>query len=43
MSLRTSHSAGPVLVWAALFGVVLAFVDQAVQRLPDAPTLHWVR
>ncbi|MEV4556950.1 prepilin peptidase [Kitasatospora sp. NPDC049285] len=29
----------PVLVWLALFGVVLAFVDGAVHRLPDALTL----
>ncbi|MFE0459838.1 prepilin peptidase [Kitasatospora sp. NPDC058965] len=30
---------GPALVWVALFGVVLAFVDLAVHRLPDALTL----
>lgn len=29
----------PVLCWVALFGVVLAFVDLAVHRLPDALTL----
>ncbi|MCX4747030.1 prepilin peptidase [Kitasatospora sp. NBC_01287] len=30
---------GPVLGWIALFAVVLAFVDAAVHRLPDALTL----
>ncbi|MDH6112566.1 leader peptidase (prepilin peptidase)/N-methyltransferase [Kitasatospora sp. MAP12-15] len=30
---------GPALVWVALFAVVLAFVDTAVHRLPDALTL----
>ncbi|MFD7640057.1 prepilin peptidase [Kitasatospora sp. NPDC059795] len=29
----------PLLVWVALFGTVLAFVDAGVQRLPDALTL----
>ncbi|WP_159073081.1 prepilin peptidase [Kitasatospora fiedleri] len=29
----------PVLVWLALFGTVLGFVDAAVKRLPDALTL----
>ncbi|MFD8594506.1 prepilin peptidase [Kitasatospora sp. NPDC059646] len=29
----------PLLVWVALFGVVLGFVDGAVKRLPDALTL----
>ncbi|MFJ5923176.1 prepilin peptidase [Kitasatospora sp. NPDC092948] len=29
----------PLLVWVALFGVALAFVDAAVKRLPDALTL----
>ncbi len=37
-------AAGPVgvlpLLWAAAFGVVLAFVDGAVRRLPDALTLR---
>ncbi|GLW74529.1 hypothetical protein Kpho02_68270 [Kitasatospora phosalacinea] len=28
----------PLLVWLALFGTVLAFVDAAVKRLPDALT-----
>ncbi|GAA1974528.1 prepilin peptidase [Kitasatospora viridis] len=31
--------AGPVLAWVALLGVVLAFVDTAVHRLPDLLTL----
>ncbi|MFE9425324.1 prepilin peptidase [Kitasatospora sp. NPDC006697] len=30
---------GPALVWVALLGVLLAFVDGAVHRLPDALTL----
>ncbi|MDH6116610.1 leader peptidase (prepilin peptidase)/N-methyltransferase [Kitasatospora sp. GAS204A] len=30
---------GPALGWVALFAVVLAFVDAAVHRLPDALTL----
>jgi leader peptidase (prepilin peptidase)/N-methyltransferase len=34
-----SRPIGPALVWVALFGVVLAFVDAAVHRLPDALTL----
>ncbi|MEV4614475.1 A24 family peptidase [Kitasatospora sp. NPDC049258] len=38
-----AHRPGPLpllpLVWVALFGVVLGFVDAAVQRLPDALTL----
>ncbi|WAL73637.1 prepilin peptidase [Kitasatospora sp. YST-16] len=29
----------PLLVWLALFGTVLGFVDAAVKRLPDALTL----
>ncbi|KIQ63481.1 hypothetical protein TR51_33100 [Kitasatospora griseola] len=41
-ALLAAHAPGrwlPLMVWTALFGVALGFVDAAVKRLPDALTL----